>query len=241
MTTPVVLEIDHGVATLTIAREERRNSLDHVAMRRLEEALVECAAGAAGVLIVTGAGGRAFCAGDDVKAYAERTQEESRAHHERGLRTFDALERFPGLTIAAVDGYCIGGGLELALCCDLRIAGAGATFGLPEIPKLDALPSWGGLTRLPRIIGIGRAKQMAFLGERIDAAEALRIGLVARVVEAGEALANAQAFAADFAAKVHRDTVDVAKRILTDSTAIPSTAATLVNLLAERSNAFEGA
>ena len=100
MTTPVVLEIDHGVATLTIAREERRNSLDHVAMRRLEEALVECAAGAAGVLIVTGAGGRAFCAGDDVKAYAERTQEESRAHHERGLRTFDALERFPGLTIA---------------------------------------------------------------------------------------------------------------------------------------------
>ena len=241
MSTPVVLDIDNGVATLTIAREERRNSLDHVAMRMLEEALGQCAAEAAGVLIVTGAGSRAFCAGDDVKAYAERTPEESRAHHERGLRTFDALERYPGLTIAAIEGHCIGGGLELALCCDLRFAGSGATFGLPEIPKLDALPSWGGLTRMPRIVGTGRAKQMAFLGERIDAAEALRFGLVARVVEAGDALPSARAFAAEFAAKVDRDTVDVAKRILNDATALPPTAATLVNLLAERSNAFEGA
>lgn len=241
MSTPIVVEIDHGVATLTIAREERRNALDHVAMRKLEEALVECSAKSAGVLIVTGAGVRAFCAGDDLKAYAERSEEESRAHHERGLRTFDALERYPGLTIAAVEGWCIGGGLELALCCDLRFAGAGATFRLPEIPKLDALPSWGGLTRLPRIVGTGRAKQMAFLGERIDAAEAQRYGLVARVVEAGEALASARAFAADFAAKVNRDTVGVAKRILNDATALPPTAATLINLLAERSSAFEGA
>ena len=241
MSTPVVVEIEHRVATLTIAREERRNSLDHTAMRMLEEALGECAAKAVRVLIVTGAGVRAFCAGDDVKAYAERTPEESRAHHERGLRTFDALERYPGLTIAAIEGHCIGGGLELALCCDLRFAGAGATFGLPEIPKLDALPSWGGLTRLPRIVGTGRAKQMAFLGERIGADESLRIGLVARVVEAGEALASARAFAADFAGRVDRDTVDVAKRILNDAAALPPTAATLVNLLAERSNAFEGA
>ena len=240
MTTPIVLEIDEGVATLTIAREARRNSLDHVAMRMLEDALGECAAKEAGVLVLTGAGGQAFCAGDDVKAYAERTRDESRAHYERGLRTFDALERYPGLTIAAVEGFCLGGGLELALCCDLRIAGAGATFGLPEIPKLNALPSWGGLTRLPRVIGTGRAKQMAFFGERIDAAEAARIGLVARVVEAGEAFASAQAFAVDFAGKVDRDTVDVAKRILNDATAFPPTAATLVNLLAERSNAFEG-
>ena len=240
MTTPIVLEIGDRVATLTIAREARRNSLDHVAMRMLEDALGECTAKGVGVLILTGAGGQAFCAGDDVKAYAERTRDESRAHFERGLRTFDALERYPGLTIAAVEGFCLGGGLELALCCDLRIAGAGATFGLPEIPKLNALPSWGGLTRLPRIIGTGRAKQMAFLGERIDAAEAARIGLVARVVEAGEALASARAFAIDFAARVDRDTLDVAKRILNDATAVPPTAATLVNLLAERSNAFEG-
>ena len=241
MSTPVVVEIDHGVATITIAREDRRNALDHVAMRMLEEALGECAAKAVGALIVTGAGVRAFCAGDDVKAYAARTREESRAHYERGLRTFDALERYPGLTIAAIEGHCIGGGLELALCCDLRFAGTGATFGLPEIPKLDALPSWGALTRLPRLVGTGRAKQMAFLGERVGADEAQRYGLVARVVEAGEALASARAFAADFAGRVDRDTVDVAKRILNDATALPPTAATLVNLLAERSNAFEGA
>ena len=137
-------------------------------MWMLEEALGQCAAEATELLIVTGAGARAFCAGDDVKAYAERTPAESRAHHERGLRTFDALERYPGRNIAAVKAWCIGGGLGLALCCGLRFAGAGATFGLPEVPKLDALPSWGGLTRLPRIVGTGRAKQIAFLGERID-------------------------------------------------------------------------
>jgi len=97
------------------------------------------------------------------------------------------------------------------------------------------------LTRLPRIVGTGRAKQMAFLGERVGADEAQRYGLVARVVEAGEALASARAFAADFAGRVDRDTVDVAKRILNDATALPPTAGTLVNLLAERSNAFEGA
>ncbi|MFV1853115.1 MAG: enoyl-CoA hydratase/isomerase family protein [Thalassospira sp.] len=240
MNKSILFERDENVATITINREDRRNSLDHVAMKALASCLETCAEEDIRVAIITGAGGKSFCAGDDVKAYADRSKDESRAHFEHGLRTFDALERMPCLTIAAIDGFCLGGGLELALCCDLRVAGRGALFGLPEILKLNALPSWGGLTRLSKTVGQGAAKRISFMGEKIGAEEAFSMGLIARVVDDNDVLADTMTFAKAFADNVDRETIDVAKRVINDAGTLTPTTATLVNLLAERSQAFEG-
>ena len=189
---------------------------------------------------LTGAGQTSFCAGDDIKAYADRSSRDSARHHERGLEVFDALENHPCLTIAAIEGFCLGGGLELALSCDLRFAGAGSLFGLPEVRKLGAMPSWGGLTRLPKVIGIGRAKQMVLLGERIGAEQAERLGLLAGVVADGDALKHAQQLAVDYAASVPRDAVTFAKRTIDQSFTTSSSIAHFTNLLVERSQTFEG-
>ena len=241
MSEPIQLEIAGKVAVMTIDRPDRRNALDHLAMAALAKALRQADEAGVAALIITGAGGRSFCAGDDVKAYAERTKEESRAHFERGLRTFDAIEGYPGLVIAAIEGFALGGGLELALCCDLRFASRSSQFGLPEVPKLNALPSWGGLTRLPRVVGLGRAKELVLTGERIDAEAALRIGLIARLCDDGTVLEEARAFADAFVETTDRATVEVAKQVLLSATTAPPTTASLINLLAERSQAFEGA
>jgi enoyl-CoA hydratase/carnithine racemase len=240
MEDPILISHDGDVATVTINREQRRNALDHHAMIKLGEVLAELATSATKVIVLTGAGSKSFCAGDDVKAYKERTKEESRAHYERGLRVFDSIATHPCLVIAAIEGYCVGGGLELALCCDHRIASTEAHFELPEVRKLRAFPSWGGLTRLPRLIGLAAAKRLALMGEALDAQATLRIGLVDRVVEAGTALRTAQEVAADYAGDVDRDVVAVSKRLLLQATEVSSSALQLFNLLCERAQTFEG-
>lgn len=236
----ILLNIEHQVATVTINREKRRNSLDHVAMQALHHVLLQCADDDVNVIVVTGAGQTSFCAGDDVKAYADRSARESARHHERGLEVFDCLENHPCLTIAAIEGFCLGGGLELALSCDLRFAGAGALFGLPEVRKLGAMPSWGGLTRLPKVIGIGQAKKMVLLGERIGAEEAEGLGLLSRVVADGDVLKHVLQLACDYAASVPRDVTTIAKRTIDQSFAASPSAAHFTNLLVERSQTFEG-
>ena len=135
------------------------------------------------VLVITGAGDASFVAGADIGDLNRRTVAEGLAAINSSL--FVEIERFPRPTIAAVNGYALGGGCELALACDIRIAADGAKFGLPEL-GLGIIPGAGGTQRLPRIVGLGRAKHLVLTGTIIDAAAALRIGLVSDVVPAAE-------------------------------------------------------
>ena len=175
---------DDGIATLTIDRPEVRNALEPRHRARVSRGArhVGCRRDL-GVLIITGAGDASFVAGADIGDLNRRTVAEGLAAINSSL--FVEIERFPRPTIAAVNGYALGGGCELALACDIRIAADGAKFGLPEL-GLGIIPGAGGTQRLPRIVGLGRAKHLVLTGTIIDAAAALRIGLVSDVVPAAE-------------------------------------------------------
>ena len=142
------------------------------------------------------------------------------------------LEEHPCLVVAAIEGYCLGGGLELALACDARIAGTSATFGLPEVGR-DLLPTWGGHHRLARVIGLGRAKELVLLGRRLGAADALAAGLVTEVVADGAARDRALAVADDAVAGAGRATVARAKALVTAGFAADPRTAALLDVLAE--------
>ena len=237
MSEAIIVSTDDRVATITINREARRNSLDHVAMRMLFDALTGCAESDVSVIVIHGAGTRAFCAGDDIKAHAERNAEQNRRHHARGLRLLELIEEHPCLVVAAIEGFCLGGGLELAISCDCRIAARGATMGLPEVRKLGLLPSWGGLTRLPRLLGVAHTKAIALLGQRLSAEEAKAIGLVNEVVPDGRALDRAQRFACAYAAEVSRNTVALAKQAIVHAYAAPRGTARLIDELSDLAQA----
>ena len=184
------VSVADGVAVLTFDRPEVRNALNLETVREGEVALTDLAADAAvGALIVTGAGDKAFVSGADISDLRERTRDDGLA----GINSsfFAAVERFPRPTIAAVNGDALGGGCELALACDLRIAAETAKFGQPEL-GLGIIPGAGATQRLPRVVGLGRAKHLILTGETIDAAQALAIGLVSAVVPAGELHTKAQ-------------------------------------------------
>ena len=188
---------DPRVVRITIDRPEALNALDPAHNDALAAAFARFRDDpAAWVAIVTGGGERAFSAGADLKALIPARAESVRAGEGIGT-TFAGITR--GFTcwkplIAAINGYAVGGGLELALCCDLRVAAEHARFGLPEV-KWGIIPGAGGTQRLPRAIGLGRAMELLLTGELIDAAEALRIGLVNRVVPLPELLPAARALA----------------------------------------------
>ena len=156
------------------------------------------------VIVITGAGDRAFMAGADIKEFSEVMKRGDtalfKARRELTCAAFEKFAALPQPTIAAVNGLAYGGGTELALLCDLRIASENVRFCLPEI-KLGLFPAGGGTQRLPRLVGKARAKEMMFLGEPISAEEALQMGLVNRVVPAGQALAAAQDLAKQLAGK----------------------------------------
>jgi enoyl-CoA hydratase/carnithine racemase len=167
----------------------------------LAAALATLAAAAPGdvrALVVTGRGDRAFSAGSHVGEFEAQRGPGGRERLALEEQVSSALASLPMPTIAAVEGNALGGGLELALCCDLRIASSRARFGLPEV-RLAVTPGSGGTQRLPRAVGAARAKELILTGRIIDAAEALRIGLVHEVVPSGEALARADAIAAEIA------------------------------------------
>jgi enoyl-CoA hydratase/carnithine racemase len=151
-------------------------------------------------VVVSGRGDRAFCAGSHVGEFEVQRGPGGRARLELEERVSRSLADLPMPTIAAIEGAALGGGLELALACDLRIASATARLGLPEV-HLAVTPGAGGTQRLPRIVGPARAKELILAGLIVDAAEAARIGLVNRVVPAGEARAVADALAAEIAAR----------------------------------------
>jgi len=171
------------VAIITINRPEKRNALNIQTRAEGAAVLDELRADdSIRVVIFTGAGDKAFIAGADIAEFAGRTALQQRAIMlERGL--FNAIDTFPKPVIAMVNGYCLGGGCELALACDIRIASETASFGQPEI-NLGIIPGGGGTQRLPRLIGEGKAMEMILTGEIISAQEAFRCGLVNQVVPA---------------------------------------------------------
>lgn len=189
----VRVEVDQQIATLTIDRPEVRNALNLETVHEIRTALQELgAAKDVGVLIVTGAGDQAFVSGADINDIKARTLEDGLAAINSSL--FAEIERFPRPTIAAVNGYAVGGGCELALACDIRIASEAAKFGQPEL-NLGIIPAAGATQRLPRIIGLGRAKYLVLTGEIIDARRALEFGLVTAVVPPAELMARARQIA----------------------------------------------
>lgn len=187
------LETADGVAVLTVDRPEARNALDaetvseiHAALDRIERDE------AVRVLIVTGGGEKVFVAGADVRTLLARSNRDVLAAGNN--RLFARLEAVAIPTIAAINGFALGGGLEFALACDLRVAAEHAKMGLPET-GLGIIPGAGGTTRLPRIVGLGIAKEMVLTGVIHDAETALRIGLVNRVVPAAELMSAARSLA----------------------------------------------
>ncbi|MGM0449032.1 MAG: enoyl-CoA hydratase/isomerase family protein [Methanobacteriota archaeon] len=172
---------DRGVATVTVDRPEQFNALTAETLEAIEDALDEASDRDARVLVIAGAGDDAFVAGADISHMVDLSTPEAQAYAELGHHVADAIETFPAPTIAAVDGYAFGGGCELALACDMRVAAESAVLGQTEI-DLGITPGWGGTQRLPALVGDEVARRLIFLGERIDAAEAAEVGFVGEVV-----------------------------------------------------------
>lgn len=192
---------ERGLATVTISRPPL-NPLSH----RVKAELLDCLEAIAAdpevrCVILHGAGGRAFSVGADIKEFPEISGgKEAREHAIQEHTLYNRIHYFPVPTLAAVEGHCLGGGLELALACDLRVASATSSLGFPEV-KLGLFPAGGGTERLPRLIGESRARELMYTGNPIDAQEAYRIGLINRLVPAGEALAAAETLGRDIAAR----------------------------------------
>jgi enoyl-CoA hydratase len=192
----VRVETAEGIRTLTVDRPEKLNALNSAVQEELAAAVAEAEGDAAlRCLIVTGAGEKAFIAGADIAELASLTPVAGREHARRGQALLDRLEKLPFPTIAAVNGYAYGGGLELALACTLRVASENAKMGLPET-SLGILPGYGGTQRLSRLLGKAKAAELILTSEKgVTAAEAHRLGLVNRVVPAGGALEGAMELA----------------------------------------------
>ena len=172
---------DGGVAVVTVNRPDAMNALDVEHAEALRDHLEDLAADPeARVVLLTGAGDKAFVAGADIKYMQSLGVLEARRWGELGQACANLLETIPKPTIAAINGFAVGGGCELALACDIRYASENAKFGQPEI-NLGVIPGWGGTQRLARAVGAGLAKDLILTGRMIDAAEALRIGLVSAV------------------------------------------------------------
>ena len=184
------------IAVVRFDRPEKLNALTREMLSELGEAFARVGSGpgALRAVVLTGAGERAFSAGTDIAELAGMSAEEGRGIAERGQRVCELIERCPVPVIAAVNGLAAGGGCELALACHLRVAATSARFSLPEL-KLGVIPGYGGTQRLARATGMGRALELMLTGGELSAAEALRVGLVNRVVAPAELFAEAEALA----------------------------------------------
>jgi enoyl-CoA hydratase len=198
----IVVATDGPVAVITISRERVRNALSQATIAELDAALRAVEADPAlRVAVITGAGERAFVAGADINELrALPTATAARTVGERGHRVGFFIAEMSKIVIAAVNGFALGGGCELAMACDIRIAADTAKFGQPEI-NLGLIPGWGGTQRLTRLAGPGMSKLLNLTGDLIDAQEALRIGLVERVVPAADLIGSALALAQQIASK----------------------------------------
>jgi enoyl-CoA hydratase len=194
-TNRVLYETKDGIARLTVNRPDKLNALDRVTVQEIDRVVgVAGEDPAVGVLIVTGIGEKAFVAGADIGELAAQSPVEGMTYARAGQAVLDRLEALGKPSLAAINGYALGGGLELAMACSLRLASDTARLGQPET-ALGIIPGYGGTQRLSRLVGKGRALELILTGEPIDAAEAYRIGLVNRVVPAPQLLPAAEALA----------------------------------------------
>jgi len=194
----VKYEISDNIAVITIDRPEALNALNLDVLGELESAVCRAESDEnVYVLIITGAG-RAFVAGADIAQMKDLTAEEGRAFGEFGNKVFSKIESLTKPVIAAINGFALGGGCELAMACDIRLAGEKAKLGQPEV-GLGITPGFGGTQRLPRIVGLSKAKELIFTARTISAEEALRIGLVSQVVPGEELMGTAMELAASIA------------------------------------------
>ena len=196
----LTFDVADRIATITVNRPDKLNALNDALMDELRTAIAEARRRSdVGAVLLTGAG-RAFVAGADIAELADQSAMEGKARSERGQRVFRRFETSPKPTLAAVNGFALGGGCELAMACHMRLASETAKFGQPEV-KLGIVPGYGGSQRLPRLVGKGRALHLLLTGEMIDAAEAYRIGLVNQVVPAAELIHAARALLAGILAQ----------------------------------------
>lgn len=185
----------NGIATVTINRPDKLNALNATAKNELASVFTSIKGDAAvSVVILTGAGEKSFVAGTDIGELTTLNAESGREFSAKGQEVFDLIENLGKPVIAAVNGYALGGGCELALACHIRLASEKAKFGQPEV-LLGIIPGYGGTQRLARLIGRGRAMELILTGAQIDAAEALRIGLVNKVCSPAELLSRAEQMA----------------------------------------------
>ena len=195
----ILIDVSDGVAVITLNRPKVLNALNTALLGELDSALDALAVeDSVRAVIITGAGEKAFAAGADIQELAGLSGLEGQALALRGQKIFSKLEALGKPVIAAINGFALGGGCELALAASIRIAGETAKLGQPEV-KLGLIPGYGGSQRLPRLVGKGAALKMILTGEMVSAAEALRIGLVDEVVPAAELMTRARELAATIA------------------------------------------
>jgi enoyl-CoA hydratase len=186
------LEREGARATLTLNRPQALNALNDEVLRELATVVGALSAQPSlRAVVITGSGEKAFAAGADIREMASMGPDAAVAHARRGQRLMDEIAALPAVTIAAVNGYALGGGLELALACDLRIASENAILGLPEV-GLGVIPGFGGTQRLARLVGLARAQELILTARKVPASEAERIGLVNRVVSRDKLLEEAR-------------------------------------------------
>jgi enoyl-CoA hydratase len=214
----ILIERQGRTAVLTINRPDKLNALNEQVRDEVLTALDELAGDdSVGVVVITGAGEKAFIAGADIGEFEGRQPFDQR-HAMRTPRIFDAMASFPKPVIAMINGFCLGGGCELAMSCDIRVASEKARFGQPEI-KLGLIPGGGGTQRLPRLVGLGNALRLILSGDMIGAAEAKEIGLVEMVFSADELRAKTLELAERIAAmspltlKVAKEAVRMSQRL----------------------------
>ena len=177
----ILCAVDAGVATVTVNRPDKLNALNAATIAELDACFADLAAdGDVRVVVLTGAGPKAFVAGADIGELADMTAAEAEALAGRGQALMNRIENLGKPVIAAVNGFALGGGCELAMACTFRYAGASARLGLPET-GLGLIPGYGGTQRLPRLVGRGRAMEMVLLGNMIEAVDAMAIGLVNKI------------------------------------------------------------
>ena len=199
--THLLMARDEAVATVTVNRPDRLNALNAVTLDELRSVLLDLRRDdGVRAVVITGAGEKAFIAGADIAELSQQTPLGAKITAQRGQHVFDLVETLGKPVLAAVNGFALGGGCELAMACTLRVAADTARFGQPEI-NLGLIPGYAGTQRLPRLVGRGRALELMLRGHQIDAAEAYRIGLVDRVVPRGELMPTTLALAKELAAK----------------------------------------
>jgi len=191
----LLFEVEEGIATITFNRPKALNAVNQETAEELFNAITCCKTNDnVAAIILTGSGDKAFVAGADIAAMQNLTPKEALAFSEIGNETLRLIETLPKPSIAAVNGFALGGGTEISMACDVRFASESARFGQPEI-LIGVIPGWGGTQRLARLVGMGCAKELIMSGEQIDVKRAYEIGLVNRIFPSAQLMAESRKFA----------------------------------------------